>query len=217
MTTVEAEPRVDVPQDDAPRITATPLVIERCLPRYDAGLVEHVIVDTDVATTWRALKAFDLLSVRTPLLTASIWVRDLPNRLTRWRGKETAPAIERLTLDDGLPGWVVLGEEPEREFAFGAIGVFWKPEITWQGVTSAEFADFAEPGYGKIAACFALVPYGPSRTLVAYEVRTATTSPDAARGFGRYWRLVRPFVRHILRASLRTLKHDVEARQPARV
>lgn len=204
----------DLPADrELPVDPDEPLLIEWCLPAYDAALVEHVIVDADVATTWHAVKTVDLLRVRTPLLVTSIWVRDLPNRLARWRGLEVERPLEALTLDRGLPGWEKLGEIPEREFAFGAVGVFWTPQITWRDVSAAEFSAFAEPGYGKIAAAFVVVPYGLGRTLLAYEVRTATTSPAARRGFLRYWRVVRPFVRHIMRASLRTLKTDAEDAQ----
>ncbi len=72
----------------------------------------------------------------------------------------------------------------------------------------ADFARFAERGWGKIAANFSVAPYGDSHTLLSYECRTATTDPVSHRRFVRYWWLVRPFVAHIMRA---TIKADAEA------
>ena len=147
--------------------------------------------------------------MRTPLLTASMWVRGLPARLS---GKATQPP-PRLVLADkmGLPGWLMLGEQPNREIAFGAVGKFWRPLIEWRDVPPADFSGFAAPGWGKIAANFSMVPYGENHTLLSYQCRTATTDPDSRRRFLRYWWLVRPFVAHIMRATLNTIKADAEA------
>jgi hypothetical protein len=114
----------------------------------------------------------------------------------------------------GLEGWLSLGENVEREIAFGAVGRFWQPDIEWYDVSRMspqQFAAFEEPGWGRIAANFSLRPYGTTRTLISYEARTATGDPDAARRFARYWALVRPFVRHIMRAALTAVRRSAES------
>jgi hypothetical protein len=108
-----------------------------------------------------------------------------------------------------LPGWQVLGRD-DREIAFGAVGRFWTPVIRWRQVSVDEFTRFAEPGWGKIAASLSVAPYG-RRTLLSYECRTVTTDATARRRFLLYWHLVRPFVGHVLRATLQTVKADAEA------
>ena len=42
--------------------------------------------------------------------------------------------------------------------------------------------------------------------------RTVTTDPESRQRFLRYWWLVRPFVAHIMRASLRTIRADAETK-----
>ncbi|MFI5054750.1 MAG: hypothetical protein ACHQDE_10340, partial [Acidimicrobiia bacterium] len=72
------------------------------------------------------------------------------------------------------------------------------------------FAAFAEPGWGKIAADFSVVAHGERATLLTYECRTATTDPESHRRFMRYWWIVRPFVGHIFRATLATIREQAE-------
>ena len=67
------------------------------------------------------------LKVRTPLLDAAFWLRGLPERF----GRKPAAALKRLVLGEGdpLPGWLLLGEVPDVELAFGAVGKFWQGRI----------------------------------------------------------------------------------------
>jgi hypothetical protein len=184
-------------------------LIDHYLPDYDVVLTEHVVVDADPERTYRGAKSLDFLTVRTPLLTASLFVRELPARL---RGRPVGAPPQLCLADDGmgLPGWVLLGDVPGREVAFGAVGRFWKPDIEWRDVPRDRFATFAEPGWGKIACHFLVRAGGPGRSILSYECRTATTDPVARRRMARYWWLIRPFVSHIMRATVRTIKAGLE-------
>lgn len=189
-------------------VSADRMLIESAIPTFDTMIAEHVVVAADSSTTLQAAKTLDLLTVRTPLLVASIWMRGLPERLFGKAG----PPPPRLVMAEptALPGWLALGERPDREIAFGAVGRFWQPIIEWRDVASTDFAGFDEPGWGKIAANFSTLPYGESGTLLSYQCRTVTTDPDSRRRFMRYWWLIRPFVAHIMRATLDAIKADAE-------
>jgi hypothetical protein len=187
---------------------ADTLLIDKAMPSWDVTIAEHVVVRAAPAATFLAARELDFLTVRTPLLSAAMWVRGFPDRL-RGRKPDVPP---RLVLSDGagLPGWLVLGEAPGREIVFGAVGTFWQPNIEWRDVPVAQFADFAQPGFGKIAANFSVRPYGQHATLLTYECRTTTTDSHSRRRFARYWRLVRPFVGHIMRATLYSIRDQAE-------
>lgn len=197
----------------------TELLIDRFLPAFDTTVVEHTVVEADVATTWSALRRLDLMEVHTPLMDAAFLARDLPARVAAWAARARAPAQSppALTLfgeGPGLEGWLRLGDVDEREVVVGAVGRFWKPEIEWYDVsamTPEQFAAFGEVGWGRIAANISLLPYGETRTLASYEARTATPDPDSARRFARYWALVRPFVGHVMRATLASLRAEAAA------
>ena len=179
------------------------MIIDLELPEYDVVLAVHKIVDADPATTFTAARQLDFLTVRTPLLDTAMWLRGLPDRLRH----RTPPPLAKLTLADSadLPGWLSLGSREDDELAFGAVGKFWQANIEWRDVPLAEFRDFREPGWGKIACNFTVRAYGPDRTLLTYECRTATTDAGARRQFARYWWLIRPFVAHIMRAAVATI------------
>jgi hypothetical protein len=185
------------------------MVIDSAMPSCDVAIAEHILVRADPATTYRAARGLDLLTVHSPLLDAAMWLRQLPSRLTG----RPAPHLSRLVIGEGvgIPGWLVLGEHDGEEIAFGAVGRFWQPVIEWRTVDAPEFAGFTDPGWGKIAANFSVLPYGSDRTLLSYECRTAITDSVSRRSFARYWWLIRPFVAHILRATLRQVKTDAEA------
>ncbi|MDT5037394.1 MAG: hypothetical protein QOE03_2579 [Micromonosporaceae bacterium] len=186
------------------------LIIDEQLPVYDVVVAKHLIVDAHPMTTFTAAREMDFMTVRAPLMDAAMWMRGLPDRL---RHRPAAPLTQlQLAQGIGLPGWLSLGERAGSELAFGAIGKFWQPNIDWLDVPEADFAAFAEPGWGKIACNFTVLPYG-SGTLLTYECRTATTDPASRRAFARYWWLVRPFAAYIMRAALVTIAAEADRSQ----
>ena len=123
------------------------MLIEAAVPTFDAMIAEHVVVAADPSTTFQAARALDLLTVRTPLLVASMWMRGLPERLS---GKASPPPPRFVMSEQiALPGWSALGEQPNREIAFGAVGKFWRPVIEWRDIAPADFGGFGEPGWGR--------------------------------------------------------------------
>ena len=184
------------------------MLLDEAMATYDVTLAEHVVVHADPERTFAAARDLDFLRVRTPILLAAMWVRGLPAKVTH-RAEEVPPTL--LLSDGGLPGWIVLGERPDEEIAFGAVGVFWRPQIEWHDVERDAFAAFAEPGLGKIACNFSVRAYGEGSSLLSYECRTATTDDDSRRAFARYWLLIRPFVAHIMRATVHTIRDASES------
>jgi hypothetical protein len=84
---------------------------------------------------------------------------------------------------------VLLGERPRDEIAFGLIGKFWRPVITFAKVTAETFRDFSEPGYAKTIYSLSVRALNEGRTLLSGSMRTATTDEEARRWFRRYWTL----------------------------
>jgi hypothetical protein len=185
-------------------------LLDEHLPSYDVVLTEHLVIHAGTAEVFDAAKNFDFMTTRSPLVTALMTARSVPSRLL---GRPLAtPQTLMLARDSGaLPGWLLLGEIPGREVVFGAVGTFWKPDIEWHELSAGQFATFAEPGWGKIACHLLVRPDGLDRSILSYECRTATTDPVSQAQMSRYWWLIRPFVAHVLRAVLRTIRGNVDA------
>lgn len=196
---------IDVP-------TGTDL-LDAYLPVYDVAITERLVVHNGTRQLFRAARDLDFLSIRSPIVTASMFVRGLPARVG---GKPPAkPAEFRLSHDGaGAPGWLYFGDVPDREVAFGAVGRFWKPDIEWRDVPLTSFASFDEPGWGKIGCHFLVSPMADGRNVLTYECRTATTDELSRQSMARYWSLIRPFVGHLMRATLRTISDEAAGASP---
>lgn len=198
------------------------LRIDEVMPRFDANVVQHIVVNADPDETYRAVLDADLMD--NSLTRLMIAAREVPHRLGRWRlGAEEPPRqpAQRPTfrMRDAAGtggGWVVLRDEPGVEFLAGLVGQFWHRDYGIVEVTPDEFAGFDRPGYAKTVAGFALHPHGQGRTLLTYESRTVTTDSAAGRRFAAYWLVLRPFVRLMLRGALVSMKRHAERERTTR-
>ena len=196
-----------------------PMLIDCLMPRYDAVRAEHRIVSDDIATVYAATRRADFIragreSVAVRLLFAARGLGERAVSLIARRERREPPPPKSMRLAD-MPthgDWVLLGEDPPREIAFGVIGRFWDGETVWARIDAADFEAFAEPGFGKIACNFSLRPYGADRTLVTYECRTLATDETARHGFVRYWRPLAPFIGLVMRSQLRVIEAETTGR-----
>ncbi len=185
------------------------MLIDDVLPDFTYSLAVHRIVEADPASTFDAISRADL--GRDSVIRLLIAARELPNRFAgRRRGDRPTPTW--FTFDDIRSGseWVELGEIPGRERVAGSIGQFWKGDYGWAEVSAANFARFDQPGYAKTVAGLSVRPYGEGRTLLTMESRTAVTDETARRRFGRYWGVLRPFVRLLMNRALQAVQEAAE-------
>ena len=196
------------------------MLIDELMPTYDAARAEHRIVAGDVAAVYTATRRADFMqawraSATVRMLFAARGLAERAVSLITRREYREPPPLDALRLAD-MPrhgDWVLLGEDPPAEIAFGVIGRFWAGETVWRESDAADFKVFAEPGLGKIACSFSLRPYGADRTLVTYECRTLATDANARRSFMRYWRAVAPFIGLVMRSQLRVIDDEAAGEQ----
>lgn len=191
---------------------AAPMLLDELLPDFDAARVEHRVVAGEVEDVYAATRDADFLDAwrGSPVVRVLFAARAFGERVVTFvRRRQPAPATEyeSMRLAD-LPthgDWVLLGERPPYEIAFGVIGRFWAGETVWEQIDADKFRLFEGPGRARIACNFSLRPYGAGKTLVSYECRTKGTDAESTKGFLRYWRLLSPFIGYVLRAQLRVI------------
>ncbi len=173
------------------------LLAEDFLPAFDVSDALATVVEADREACYRALLDVDLLKLgrEAPLVGMLGALRILPEVVGHLiHGERPAQPPESMRLRDlpSIPmsdgGWILLGELPGEEIAFGLVGKFWRPVIEWAPVRSAdEFRAFTGPGYAKTVYDLSARALEPNRTLVSGLMRTATTDEHARRWFRRYW------------------------------
>lgn len=163
---------------------------------------------------WDRFRHDDLAS--SPVVRGLIAVRTLPDRLHGGRPDPIRLQVDDLGSTPERPGFQLLVDDPPREFAVGAIGQVWQPQIPFLHVADADaFAAFSDPGWIKVAwgvQCTAIT----GGTHVALEVRVGATDAASFRKFRRYFAFVGPFSRYIRRSELRSLTRALGAAGGAR-
>lgn len=190
---------------------ARELLLDQQLPQFEARAISTVVVDAGTGETYRAVRALDPDQVgqTVPFMRMMVAARGLPARIGA-RPREAA-APEALSAEQYRQAFLPLDEEPGVELVMGMIGKFMSfTQMEFRRFDAGEFAGFSEPGYGKVAFNFLVLPYGTARSLLCTETRTATTDPVSARRFRRYWAVIGPFAGYIMRHWLTLAKQNAE-------
>lgn len=190
---------------------ASPPLLERLLPDFEARVVRETAVDAPTEVTYAAIADTNLLD---PIVRLLFALRELPARLlARIRG-QTRPGTPRsITMRDFMApgtGMIRLAENPGVEVVVGSVGRFWERDYGHRDVAAEAFADFRKPGYAKLAMGFWVRPEGHGGSVLRYEARTATTDEEAHRRFRRYWRLIRPGVWLVMGRAVSLIRRQAE-------
>lgn len=193
------------------------MLIDDYLPDFDVTQRRHTVVDASPEETYVAAVHADLME--TGLFVRLLnELRILPSRIASFLDGTAQPKMPAmLTIEDiaDQSEYVVLGDNPGREYLLGAIGKFWKPEIEWISFEPATFQAFNEPGYAKLAIDLSMRPYGTNRTLLSYEARTATTNRISRWLFRLYWEFIGPFAGYLMQQVLERIRQDAETSSQA--
>lgn len=176
---VATEAKPGVP-DRAPR----PAVLDRFVPRPDAGGRHEIVVRAPSALVLDVAKKMDMQSV--PMVRAIFWLRAKLFGSTERARPATGLVEEMLGL-----GWGRLAEVPGRYFVAGAACQPWQADVVFSPILAEQFATHAEANRVKIAWTLEVEPLGPELTRFATETRVAATDEQARRKFRRYWRRFR--------------------------
>jgi hypothetical protein len=184
--------------------------LDDLLPEPRLCELDSARVGVPAAQAFPHARRFDL--ARVPLAHALFWIRTLPERI----GHGTISEPLELRLDDigrTDTGFQVLADEPDR-LIVGAIGRFWEPQITFAQVSAADFAHFAEPGWGKLVWELRGEDDAPGARLV-FELRLTATDDASWRKLRRYYRLIGPFSRFFRRHALTLIARELGAPEDA--
>lgn len=181
-------------------------LLDRYMPLYEVAEQHDLPVAAPASITYDVLRSMDPLM--SPLVRAIFRGRELLVGAAHQPPHERQGIVEQTVA----LGWRVLVEEPGREIVVGAVTKPWEANVVFRGLPADQFADFAEPGYVKIAWTLAVEGIGAERSVVWTETRVMTTDIEARKRFRRYWSVFSPGILAIRRAGLRRVRADAERR-----
>lgn len=190
-------------------------ILDRMLPVWDARRTEVRVIVAPMQRVYAAALDADMLDAvrQHPVVRVLFAIRRTIERAiaaVRRRPWIEPPPSPTLRVRDIPPTgeWVMLGENPPHEVAFGVIGRFWAGETRWKTIDASEFAAYGAPGVAKIGCHLLLHDPGDGGVLLSYEARTRATDAKARRAFLRYWRFTSPFIGIVMRALLAVIERD---------
>lgn len=143
------------------------------------------------ATTVRAPAALVIevardFDMRSPLPIRAIFrLREILMRAPRGPRRARGLLEETTAL-----GWGVLTERPDL-IVCGSACRPWRAEPGFRPIAAEGFAEWAEPGWVKIAWTLEAEELAPVRTRFHHETRAVATDLEARKRFRRYWRWAR--------------------------
>ncbi|HEV2126352.1 MAG TPA: hypothetical protein VGW38_26645 [Chloroflexota bacterium] len=213
------------------------MLMDTMLPAYQFNEVHTIQIGASPADVMAAIQSVRAREI--PGFVLLMGLRSLPLLLRR-RLRETGtsrrgvPADvprERAILEEMQNGgFVLLGNDADRELMIGVIGQFWRPTgVVVLGVTSVEaFRAFSDPRYAKAVMNFQIIvrvsaesrldrhtataaaPVADLGVLLRTETRISVGDPRARRRFALYWRLIQPGSGLIRRMWLLAIKRRAE-------
>lgn len=182
-------------------------LIDKWMPKWSFNSFHSVEIDAPADVVYEEALVLDLTGFSlTGILFA---LRSLPALVTG--GRDRKPI--KLTLE-GLKeaGFVLLEEDPPREFVLGLVGRPWVPSGDIRTVTAEDFENTNDPDVAKMAWNFRIQDAG-NRAQLTTETRVLPLSEEANRKFRRYWRFIAPFSGVVRVEALLSIKRRAEKRQ----
>lgn len=192
--------------------TSRRIVLDEFLPEYQFHETHSVVIGAAPAQVFAALKA--LTPSEIPITRILMALRSVPSLIARRR---PVPRTSQATLLDQATsmGFIILGEETDREIVLGLVAQPWR--LVGGGIvttvrTPVDFLGIDDPALARIATNFRIGDGPrPGTCVLSTETRVSITDVDARHRFARYWMVIRPASGLIRREWLHRVKVGAES------
>lgn len=188
-------------------------LLDGLMPRPDVSSRHAMRVEASPVNVYEAARSADL--GHSWLVKMLLGLRGLPSLVIRWfRGRRlpiAADAPGTVSMGGGVR-FVLIAEEPAREFVLGIMGRFWTPSGGLVAATVDQLTSSPPAGLAQAMWSFRVEPDG-SGCLLITETRVRCGDDETRRRFRRYWRLIAFSSALIRRSVLREIRRAAEAGQ----
>ena len=177
------------------------------MPHYDVSEYHETKIRAPIEKVYEMLRTADL--GESPIVRSLLRLRQLP-AIFGTRGHRRSLKLNLDAIIKG--GFVLLGENPPSEIAFGVIGRFWTLSAERCRFEADDFIAFDRHGYAKAVWNFSLVAENAGVTRLATETRVRCVDDASRWRFRVYWALIAPFSGLIRREALRIVRRGSESK-----
>lgn len=188
------------------------MLVDQIMPTYQFRERRQIQIQSTPDRIFEILKTLKTSEIS--FFNTLFWIRSIPGRLLGQGNKYFVNDGSSLWEQGLRLGFVILGEVPDREIVFGAIGDWWKPTgaTFYRFSNLKEFREFDQPGYAWVCGNFHVGAQTRSDgLLLTHETRVQATDSIAYSKFKSYWRMIYPGVTLVRRMLLKAIKVKAEA------
>jgi len=182
-------------------------LLDRFIPHPDVRERFEITIAAPAELVMEVAVNFDMQSP--PLVKAIFRLREVIMR----SGRDAARRPRGMLEETKALGWGILAEQPDRLVICGARCQPWLPDVRFSAIAPDAFANYAEPGYIKIAWSLEASELSATSTRFAQETRAIATDEQARTRFRRYWRWARFGIIAIQLLMLPAVKRAAEQRR----
>jgi hypothetical protein len=185
------------------------MLLDQFIPDFQFREVHSILINASASRVLSCVKSLRPSDV--PAVGLLMGLRSIPAFLSTGKRYDPNRSDQPLLHQIVGSGFLILGEEPNRELALGTIGQFWKPagNLCMDIATPKQYQDFQEDGWAKAGWNF-LVESTQNKTRLTTETRILALSKEAKTKFGFYWLVIRGGSGFIRRAVLKAVKRKAE-------
>lgn len=197
------------------RVTAPRTQLDQFIPAWQFSEFHSIRIVAPKEKVYAALQQVTAKEIH--FFRTLIWIRRFgrPGPESILNPPPDTPLLQIATKTS----FIVLAEEPNREFVVGTLVAApraWRPAGNKTSEGFKALAASGSPGYALAAMNFHLEDCPPSSvarlpcTVLATETRVYATDASSRRAFARYWRVIYPGSSLIRRMWLRAVKERAE-------
>jgi hypothetical protein len=180
-------------------------LFEKYLPRHQFAERHHIAIKASPSAVLDAVAGGNLPS--DPIITGLMGARAAPGRILKRLGLSSAAQPEGF----GLPSFIPLERDGDREIASGLIGRFWRPDGGLAPITDAAgFLAFDSGRTAKLVIVWTARPEGDHTRLIT-ETRIWCPDDYSRAMMTAYWLVIRLPSGLIRRRLLSAIKRSLEA------
>lgn len=176
------------------------------LPVYHFVERHEIVIYSSPEKILKAAHNFDM--GKSKVINTLIFLRNIHKHLHF--NKKPEPTIISINQLTETGGWLLLEKVDKQESVIGLVGKFWRSGDTVYLSNAADFINFTQTGYAKVAMNFFTEKNDDVSATLSTETRILCLGGRAKLLFGLYWAIIRPYSGWIRLEMLKMIKEQAE-------